>query len=205
VPDKQVFRQGFEGLKAYMHDRGDDAALRAEIANGKKWEIYADAGAIITTAFVTAPKELADLNIEPGKVRVALPIKSRLTPGGLRPGMKVDIAAPMLTSAVNATGAMMPKTMIVMEDVEVKAVGSYTIAEESTGDQSKVIRNFNSISIDVDQKVAVNLSTLEKMVKAIGEFEIYFAPPPETRNLKIKPGEINDEVLKQVRKFLPVE
>ena len=197
VPDKPVFRTGFEGLNAIISNNGSDEALRAQITGGKQWEITAQKGAVITHAFFTRPQELADLDIEAGKVRIALPIKSNLTPGGLRPGMYVDLAAPMLT------GGQIPQTMIVMQNVRIKSVGTYTLAEESTGDQSRTIRSFNSVSIDVDQDVAIALSTLEKMVKVIGQFEIFIAPEGATRIPDWVPGKVNPMVLEQVRKNLP--
>jgi len=197
VPDKSVFRAGFEGLKAYISNNGSDDDLRAEIAGGKRWEIAADAGAVITHAFMTKPPELRDLDIEEGKVRIALPIKSKMTPGGLRPGMRVDIAAPMLT------GGQIPQVMLVMHNIEVKAVGTYTLAEESAGESTKTIRSFNSVSIDVDQDTALMLSTLQKMVMAVGEFELYIAPIGVARVPTWDPGKINPEVLVQIRKNLP--
>ncbi len=196
VPDKPVFRKGFTGLNAFISNSGRDDDLRAQITGGKQWEITADTGAVITHAFFTRPKEFADQDIEAGKVRIALPIKSNLTPGGLRPGMFVDLAAPMLT------GGQIPQTMIVMQNVRIKSVGAYTLAEESGGDQSRTIRSFNSVSIDVDQSVALALSTLEKMVKVTGQFEIFIAPE-EPRIPEWEPGKINPKVLEQIRKNLP--
>lgn len=198
VPDKQVFRDGFKGLNAFISNNGSDEDLRAQITGGKQWEIAADKGAVITHAFFTRPADQRDQNIEEGKVRIALPIKSTLTPGGLRPGMNVDIAAPMLT------GGQIPQTMIVMQGVKIKAVGTYTLAEEGTGDQSRTIRSFNSVSIDVEQDVAIALSTLEKMVKVTGQFELFFAPD-QPRTPEWEPGKINPKVLELVRKNLPAK
>lgn len=197
VPDKPVFRDGFKGLNAFISPNGSDEDLRAQITGGKQWEIAADKGAVITHAFFTRPADLRDLKIDEGKVRIALPIKSTLTPGGLRPGMNVDIAAPMLT------GGQIPQTMIVMQNVKIKAVGTYTLAEEGAGDQSRTIRSFNSVSIDVDQDVAIALSTLEKMVKVTGQFELFLAPDEPRISEDIDPGKINKKVLELIRKNLP--
>ena len=196
VPDKQVFRDGFKGLNAFISNNGGDEDLRAQITGAKQWEVAADKGAVITHAFLTRPTQFAEQNIDVGKVRIALPIKSTLTPGGLRNGMNVDIAAPMLT------GGQIPQTMIVMQGVKIKAVGTYTLAEQGETDQGKTIRSFNSISIDVDQDVAIALSTLEKMVKVTGQFELFIAPE-EARSPEWEPGKINPKVLELVRKNLP--
>ncbi len=198
VPDKEVFRKGFEGLRAFWHDRGSDEALRSKITGNAQWEVAADAGAVITHAFFTKPTELKDLGIDPGMVRIALPIKSTLTPGGLRPGMSVDIAAPF------PTGGQSPETMIIMQNVKIKAVGSYTLAEESLGDQSRSIRSFNTISIDVDPAVAVQMSTIEKLVKVTGQFEIFIGRDNDAiRAFRWDAGKINPDVLRLMAKFLP--
>jgi hypothetical protein len=202
VPDKPVFRDGFKGLNAYISDTGSDDDLMALVKGGKQWEITAEPGAVITHDFLKKPPEFRDKAIDPGKVRIALPVKSKMTPGGLRPGTKVDIAAPMIT------GGTIPQVMLVMMAVDVKAVGTYTLAEESTGDASKIIRSFNSISIDVDSKTALQLSTLEKMVKAIGDFELYINPDNDIRVQPEgwpEPNTVNPEVLKLINKNLPAK
>ncbi len=198
VPKRDVFVKGFGDLGAIVSMNGRDDELQANITGGKKWEVNAPDGSIVTYAFFTKQLDRTELDIDEGCVRVALPIKSKGTPGGLRPGMRVDIAAPM------TTGGQIPEVKKVMHHMVVKSVGTFTLAEEGAGENTKQIRSYNSISIDVTPEIATQLSTLEKMVKAIGEFEIYIAPQTEREQpWSGKLGTINPEVMELIRKHLP--
>lgn len=200
VPEQ--FRESFESLQAYVgRDTDDDRSLRArsQSQEGSVFERAASKNDLVTEILFDRPADLKDLQIDPGKVRIALPIKSKLTPGGLRPGMYVNIAAPMMT------GGTVAHTMLVLHHVRIKAVGKYTLVEEEQR-EGQALRSFNSVSIDVDEDVALMLSTLEKMVRPIGDFELFIADPgtelpPEDPNWK--PGKINPKVVELVRKHLP--
>ncbi|MEX2216193.1 MAG: RcpC/CpaB family pilus assembly protein [Phycisphaeraceae bacterium] len=194
VPRKEVFTLGFESLGAYTSPTGSDENLRALITGGKQWEVNAVKGQLIVHGMFEKGAGRTEMAMEEGKVRIALPIQSKLTPGGLRPGDYVDIAAPI------QTGGIGPEVMIVMQYVQVKAVGNYTLAEEGAVEGSRSIRSYGTVSIDVEPEVATQLSTLEKMVRIYGQFELYLTGP---RPPKWDPGKINPEVQKHLRKSFP--
>ena len=195
------FRDSFEAMTAIVSaSPNDDSTLKSLVKHNKDYQIAGFENGIITTAMFDSPDELEALKIDDGKVRIALPIKSKTTPGGLRPGMHVDLAAPMLT------GGQITQTMKVMHNVRIKAVGSTTIAQNASG-SSRSTRSYSTISIDVDPGVALMLSTLEKMVRATGEFEIHIAPQGDRLLPDIKgwnsESQINPQIVELVKTNLP--
>lgn len=193
IPDTSEFRTAFEkGILAILNED----VLRQKERDGEKYQVTAAQGSIITYAMFDSANRNKDLEVEPGKVRIALPIKSKTTPGGLRPGEYVDLAAPI------QSGGTVPEMMIVMEGIRVKAVGTHTFTDESSGNSGRSVRNYSTVSFDVDQDIAIKLSTLEKVVRVIGEFELYITTA--NRRPSWQGGGINPKVLAEMEKLLPV-
>jgi hypothetical protein len=192
IPDTKDFREAFEeGLQAIM----TEGTLKSKVQAGDKYEVSAASGSIITHVLFDKSNRSKDLAVEDGKVRIAIPIKSKTTPGGLRPGEYVDLAAPI------QTGGDIPQVMIVMENLKVKAIGTHTLTDEGSSSGSRSNRSYSTVSFDVDQAIAVRLSTIEKMVRATGEFEIYIASasrPPSWDG-----GGINPRVMEVLEQLIP--
>ncbi len=191
IPDTPEFDAAFrKGIKAVM----SEDELIVKVKAGDRYEVDAARGSIITHVMFDKENRSKELEVEAGKVRIALPVQSKTTPGGLRPGDFVNIAAPI------ETGGAVPEMMVVMEIVKIKAIGTQTYTEGGS-DSDRKIRNYSTVSIDVDQATAVKLSTLEKMVRAIGEFELFITS--QKQKISWQGGGINPDVLKHMEKMLP--
>lgn len=192
IPHTPEFKDAFEkGLNAIL----DAGTLELKAKEGSSYEVNAPAGSVITNAMFDRANQSKDLAVEKGKVRIALPIKSKTTPGGLRPGEYVDLAAPL------QTGGTIPEMMIVMEGIRVKAIGTHTLTDEGSDTRGRNVRSYSTVSFDVEQNIAIKLSTLEKMVRAMGEFELYITS--SDRRPHWDAGTINPRVLSEMEKLLP--
>lgn len=177
------FEESFKLLGAI-----DDTSLQIRLAEARPLERSAAQGDILRFAHFNAPEDTEhDRDITAGKRRVSLPVNARTVPGALRAGMYVDIEA-----AFN-TGGGLPEVLTVIENVQIKAVGTRTITDESSGERVRRYGAFNSISIEVEPQQATELSMIERI--AVGEFELHIRNPSDKGTPKIRSGGINPEVL----------
>ncbi len=149
---------------------------------------------LLRSHFVERGGEAGDRNITLGYRRVWLPVNSRSVPGGLAPGMYVDIAAPF------STGAGLPEVKLVMERVKVEAVGERTISDDTVGVQRS--RSYHGITIDLPPGDALKLSQISMMIT--GDFILQLRNPGDNERT-IKSGGINPEIdqLIEQRRRLP--
>ncbi len=149
---------------------------------------------LLRSHFVARGGEAGDRNITLGYRRVWLPVNSRSVPGGLSPGMFVDIAAPF------STGGGLPEVKLVMERVKVEAVGERTISDDAVGSQRG--RSYHGITIDLPPKDAIKLSQISMLIT--GDFILQLRNPGDNER-EIRAGGINPEIdeLIEQRKRLP--
>lgn len=181
VPQK--FKDSFEGLGAM-----DEAGLKTRLAERETLQRAASAGSVLTYAmFLAEGGDDLDRNIAPGKRLVSLPVNSRTAPGALREGMFVDIEATF------ATGASLPVTLPVMENVKVVALGTRTVYDDDTGARQRPIARYQSITIEVSPDEATHLSMVQRLM--IGDFDLHLRNPRDAARPKIPEGGINPAVL----------
>lgn len=143
---------------------------------------------VLTYDLFTHPDEHElDRRIGMGRRLVALPVNPRTIPGGLRPGMYVDIEAPFPGSQT--------RVMPVIENVQVLQVGEHSIVHEAEGRGGTGPRRFSTISIEVGPREATQLAQITRMVTQVGDFELHVRNPGDREQEKIPDGGINPEVL----------
>lgn len=138
--------------------------------------------------FAVSAAERDDGTISTSKRRVPLRVNSRTLPGSLLPGMYVDIAAPFPSAGVK----------MVMERVQVRALGQLTSAEEASavGPSRRRIGNYPTIEIDVTPDEALALSRIQQIIT--GDFELYLRNPADADTPQIPSGGINPDVLQLI-------
>lgn len=182
VPVPQAFRETFR-----------DAITSDELGNyvGERFERDAQQFDVLTFDLFQQPVgETLVAEIQDGKRLIALPVESKRLRGILRPGMTVDLAAPMRTRAGAA-----PRMMPVMEGVRVMAVGQRSLIEERARSDDRT-RNFTHIHVQVTPEQWRTLATIEKM--AVGPFELALRNPADNQRGLIPAGEINPRVIELI-------
>jgi Flp pilus assembly protein CpaB len=142
-----------------------------------------DQNQILTSDLFTADSRIMDIQITEGRRAMAIPVARAYAPASLKPGMMVDLHAPI------AAPGKMSRTMLVMERVRVLAVGTQLESAEDTRRGS----NYSKVDIEVTPEQALTLSTI---INYIGEdsFALVIRNPAD-RDLAIPTGGINPEVL----------
>ena len=172
----------FEGM-VREDSTEDDASLTAQL--GQRVRAAAQRNQFLTYDLFTNPNDVPlDSKINTNMRLVALPVNPRTLPGSLSPGMKVDIEAQFPGGNIN----ILP----VMENVEVFAVGSNSIADDTSAGRSQ--RNFTTISLQVTPEEATSLEKIKKMV--LGDFELHLRNPNDNSTPNIPEGGINPIVLR---------
>jgi Flp pilus assembly protein CpaB len=175
----------------------DKLDFDSKLAKGELFLRAAEQNEFLThKLFTTDESYKLTTTISPGQRLVFLPINSKMVPGTLAPGMFVD------SEARFSKGGAIPDVLTVMERVQVKAVGSKTIADEVDGSgRPRAMGSYQGISIEVSPKEATQLSEIERL--AAGEFEIHLRNPIDTLTPKITGTlGINPEVLSMVEKAI---
>jgi Flp pilus assembly protein CpaB len=181
----QRFLKSFEGT-VMEESTEDDQALTAVV--GTRIKSPARRNQFLTYDLFTDPNLTEmDTRITPNMRLVAMPVNPRTLPGGLQPGMFIDIEAQFPGGSLNV--------LPVMERVEVIAVGSRTIAGDANA-TGRGSRNFTTISIQVSPDDATSLEKIKKLV--VGDFELHMRNPADNSTPKIPEGGINPQVLKLI-------
>jgi Flp pilus assembly protein CpaB len=143
LPPEQL--EGYVGKEPYKHDA----------VSGEFVRLYH-----FTESGSSAPTEPPQ-----GKVWVTLPINSANT-GALVVGAHVNIAAPFNKPLESA-----PRSIAVMANVRIEALGQYTVEDVSTG-PGKTMRvgGYRTFRIEADPKDANMLADLRR--RAVGDFEL---------------------------------
>ncbi len=183
VPMPKSYSKSFEGFVVEESGRGN-ASLTAYI--GTPIEKIAKRNQFLVFDMFNNPNDTElDTRIDPNMRLIALPVNARTLPGSLVPGMSVDIEAQFPGGVVN----ILP----ILENVEVFAVGTRSIADEET---RRGRDRFDNISIQVTPEEATLLAKIKKMV--IGDFEIQLRNPNDNTTPKIPEGGINPQVLRLI-------
>ncbi len=183
VRAEQVPRR-FEG--AFKNTIGEDGL---ESRMGETFQRAAASGQPLTPdLFALSAVEREDATINPAMRRVPLRVNSKTLPGSLRPGMYVDIAAPF----INEQGKV--QVLMVMERVQVRAMGQMSIAEDTSAQRR--ITNYPTIEIDVTPEEALALSEIQR--RTAGDFELYLRNPADSGAPMIEAGGINPQVLQLI-------
>jgi Flp pilus assembly protein CpaB len=128
-----------------------------------------------------------DVRIASGQRAIALPVEPRHVPGGLEPGMHVDIEAPF---ASDHGEDVLP----VMERVKVLMVGDRGAHDRRSGRSG--LSGLATISIEVSPEEATQLTEIEKL--AVGPFELHLRNPADENTPKLDSRGINPKVLKKL-------
>ncbi len=188
VRQENVPMRFFDSMKAMGVMNKDD--LDQRIAEADEFRRGAQTNALVTYSLFL--DDLGTGNVRtpaPGRAWVTLPVSPRSTPPMLTPGvMKVDIAAPF------NTGGARPDVMVVMENVQVVAVGNY-MPSESHAPRPRS-GSYDNITVDVSPAQALDLAAVELGVA--GPFDIFIRNPNDTKAVQFNGG-INPRVLDLVR------
>lgn len=130
---------------------------------------------------------LLEHKIDEGMRACPLPLNSRNTTGLLHPGSRIDLYASFQNPELQ--GAVAARSLLVLENVEVLAVGMNT----DTSNEARRSSSFGTITIQIDKKEAAALLTI---VEAVGRegFSALVRRSSEPANLI----GINPQVLKHV-------
>lgn len=123
------------------------------------------------------------LEVDPDKRLVPIPVQSDRLQGLLRPGDRVDLAAP-----IPVRGSTQPEVMPVMSDVRVMAVGRRSVIEEAEGVSDRM-RSFTHIRIQVTPQQWLDLTRIENL--ATGPFFVAIRNPSRDGSS----GLVEDDVL----------
>ena len=132
-----------------------------------------------------------DQRVDPGMRGKGLPVSDETIPGEVRPGMFVDIEAPLPQPGGGV------RVMTVMERVKVLAVGNRTIVDESEAGSEDGTERYRRITVQVTPEQATQLDNIRRA--AVGKFELLLRNPTDREHPKIGSGEINPEVLELVK------
>ncbi len=175
----------------------DAMDLNSKLAKGEVFLRGAEQNEFLThKLFTTDDSTRLVQTITPGQRMVFLPINSKMVPGNLSPGMYVDIEAPF------SRGGAIPDVMIIMERVQIKAVGNRTVADEvDSSGRPRPMGSYLGISIEVTPREATQLSEIERL--AAGEFELHLRSPIDNDTPKLRGTlGINKDVLDMVEKAI---
>jgi len=139
--------------------------------------------------FLDDPQDRLASRIGNDKRLVAMPVQSDIQPS-LRVGMKVDIAAPF------RGGGAAPDVLLVMEDVEILAMGQNITVADDQSETTRRIGNYKTISIQVTPEQALQLSRITRVL--IGPYELHIRPLSEGGKRRIPGGGINPLVLEKI-------
>jgi Flp pilus assembly protein CpaB len=160
-----------DAFRNYISDRERDSKIGSIVLR------EATQGEFLSSLVFEQPEgSRLDDQIRPGFRLYALPVNSRTTIGGLRPGMHVDIEAPF--RGTGTTDLILP----VMEGVKVIEVGNMSTADEQRGGASRV-SSFQKIGIEVTPQAASALSMIERIAR--GPFELHLRNPQDQLPVKI--------------------
>ncbi|MEM9418896.1 MAG: RcpC/CpaB family pilus assembly protein [Planctomycetota bacterium] len=120
---------------------------------------------------------------------VSLPVVSKTLPDPLKSEMRVDLLAPVRSPG--GRQVIMP----VMENVRVVSVGSRTIVDEKSG--SRAASNFETLTVEVDPKQAVQLEAITQEVQKTGVYRVLLRSPDDQRQAYIPEGGINPDILER--------
>ena len=159
--------------------------------NGKRFLRQAEENTVLTHSLFTEAGDTPMLLTPNMDMRlIPIAVNSRKAPGLLRPGSYVDIEAPF------NIGGRIPLVLPVMEKVKVWAVGRRVLGE----DNSRAVRGYQTITIEVKPTTATQLSMVEKL--AVGNFELHLRDPADNEYPKTGGADINPRVIELVEKAL---
>ncbi|MFW6059122.1 MAG: RcpC/CpaB family pilus assembly protein [Phycisphaeraceae bacterium] len=170
------------------YDNAVKAGADLQARLGQTFQRYANRNDFLTYDLFVDPEEHElDRRITMGNRLIALPVNPRNVTGGLRPGMFVDIDAPLPGTG----GDVEP----IIERVKVLMVGEYSIVDEAAAGERRPtsLGNYSNISIEVTPEQATQLAQISRIVT--GDFFIHVRNPGDQNYPKIEDGGINPEVL----------
>lgn len=176
------------------------AALKPDeldVRAGETIRRFAPEGGLVTLRLFEHPDRSGfDQRIAEGKRLKALRVNDETVPGNLRPGMFVDLHAPL----PGTSGGV--RVLPIMERAKVMAVGRRTVVEEEQEGRTDAPQ-YRAITVEVTPEMATRLAAIARL--AVGPFEVHLRNPADRDRPAIPKGGLNPEVVRllEQRDMLP--
>lgn len=146
--------------------------------------------AVLTHEMLTEEdSERIDRDILPQYRFVALPVDANILPGQILTEMRVDLYAPFV---VNGRLQVIP----VIENVEVKLVGSRSADQEASGGGLRGSGRYKTLTVQVTPEQGEDLENI--LLMAAGDFRIHLRNPADDETPRLKTDGINPALLKMI-------